>query len=621
MTSISQQRNSTSLTTSIHNLILYGLILPTLICLSLFPLSSEAQAAEYDVCVEVLEDFLVPPVIGTDRTCRQDWYYCFFVNPVCCTPVCLLSPDCVILHNIGTVAGYIVHAGETRCFSTSPEQVWDWWLSGTIKVGADTLTGGLYQGLYEIASMHFDRLQAFGTPLPSHVRKLLKDMIAPIYDNGTTGFENHHVDGVKIIPRSFDSTTDGLLNIKGTVNAMTLGDVVIMDDRLVAQLLNTGSNVMTIEDLRRGAAEPAFSEALDVMAHELVHVKQYRALGKQNFLSEYFLLGAAKGYGFDKYEQEAYGFEQKIAAATGGKFCEEESWAINSKTAFYAVPVPALNCTEMRKTSTLLSAAAKGEERQFHVLVPDDAVNLTISIRGAEDADLYVRKTGPPNAVLWDVRPFSGSGNEDVTIPVPVPGIYYVMIRAYDAYSSLTFSVTYQNHDFGGGASLAGLAGTTGNTKLYWVDAVPGMEYTVQTSGGTGDADLYVRSLRPPTDKQWSYRPYLGNNNESVNLPASQSDKRWYVVVKGYGDYANLTLATTRKSCVPQCAGKSCGPDGCGGSCGTCSSQKVCSSGACICVPKCGGKNCGSDGCGGTCGSCSGLCCDGKCVKPPQVCP
>jgi hypothetical protein len=57
--------------------------------------------------------------------------------------------------------------------------------------------------------------------------------------------------------------------------------------------------------------------------------------------------------------------------------------------------------------------------------------------------------------------------------------------------------------------------------------------------------------------------------------------------------------------CIPDCEGKVCGDDECGGSCGECSSEYICTNGACACVPKCAGRECGSNGCpGGSCGEC-----------------
>jgi serine protease len=63
----------------------------------------------------------------------------------------------------------------------------------------------------------------------------------------------------------------------------------------------------------------------------------------------------------------------------------------------------------------------------------------------------------------------------------------------------------------------------------------------VEISGGTGDADLYVKKGEKPTAKSWDYAPYLHGNNEVVEVqdPAAAA---WYIMIRGYQAYAGLTL-------------------------------------------------------------------------------
>ena len=58
-----------------------------------------------------------------------------------------------------------------------------------------------------------------------------------------------------------------------------------------------------------------------------------------------------------------------------------------------------------------------------------------------------------------------------------------------------------------------------GSEKFYKIDVPAGQEYlTIETSGGTGDVDLYVRKGSKPTLTSWDYRPYLIGNNEKVEV-------------------------------------------------------------------------------------------------------
>ena len=61
-------------------------------------------------------------------------------------------------------------------------------------------------------------------------------------------------------------------------------------------------------------------------------------------------------------------------------------------------------------------------------------------------------------------------------------------------------------------------------------------------SGGSGDADLYVRQGSAPTDTTYTCRPYLSGNSETctINSPAAGT---WYVRVKAYSTFSGLTLS------------------------------------------------------------------------------
>jgi endonuclease I len=100
----------------------------------------------------------------------------------------------------------------------------------------------------------------------------------------------------------------------------------------------------------------------------------------------------------------------------------------------------------------------------------------------------------------------------------------------------------------GGGSVLAnnvpvsGLAATAGNALNYTV-AIPAgaSNLVIQTSGGTGDADLYVRFGAAPTTTTYTCRPYLSGNTESCSF-ATPSVGTYHVMVRAYSTYSGLTL-------------------------------------------------------------------------------
>ncbi|QRK10855.1 trypsin-like serine protease [Archangium violaceum] len=84
-----------------------------------------------------------------------------------------------------------------------------------------------------------------------------------------------------------------------------------------------------------------------------------------------------------------------------------------------------------------------------------------------------------------------------------------------------------------------------GAWKHYTVSVPSGTTaLNVHISGGTGDADLYVRQGAEPTTSSYTCRPYAGGNNESCSLP-SPAAGTWYVSVRGYSAFSGLTVRAT----------------------------------------------------------------------------
>jgi len=95
------------------------------------------------------------------------------------------------------------------------------------------------------------------------------------------------------------------------------------------------------------------------------------------------------------------------------------------------------------------------------------------------------------------------------------------------------------------GTAVTNVAGAADTEALYQLDVPAGNDVlTFQMSGGTGDADLFVRFGDIPTIDTYDCRPYLDGNNETCtfNAPAAGT---WYVMVHGFSDFAGITLKGT----------------------------------------------------------------------------
>ncbi|MBU1620927.1 MAG: S8 family serine peptidase [Gammaproteobacteria bacterium] len=81
--------------------------------------------------------------------------------------------------------------------------------------------------------------------------------------------------------------------------------------------------------------------------------------------------------------------------------------------------------------------------------------------------------------------------------------------------------------------------------KHYTVVVPAGMSVlTVNTSGGSGDADLYVRRGSQPTTSTYDCRPYLNGNTESCtfNNPMAAT---YHISIRGYTAASGITLTTS----------------------------------------------------------------------------
>ena len=108
-----------------------------------------------------------------------------------------------------------------------------------------------------------------------------------------------------------------------------------------------------------------------------------------------------------------------------------------------------------------------------------------------------------------------------------------------------------------GGSSLSnnvprdGLAASSGATLQYTM-AVPAgaSDLYFQISGGSGDADLYVRFGAAPTTTSYDCRPYRYGNNESCSFPSPQAGT-YYVMLRAYTSFSGVSLIGSYQEANP----------------------------------------------------------------------
>jgi fibronectin type 3 domain-containing protein len=105
------------------------------------------------------------------------------------------------------------------------------------------------------------------------------------------------------------------------------------------------------------------------------------------------------------------------------------------------------------------------------------------------------------------------------------------------------------------GVPVTGISGATGSQQT-WTMSVPSgaTNLSFVISGGTGDADMYVRFGSAPTTTTYDCRPYLSGNNETCSF-ATPSAGTWYVMLHGYSAYSGVTLTGSYSApCTPPAA-------------------------------------------------------------------
>lgn len=208
-------------------------------------------------------------------------------------------------------------------------------------------------------------------------------------------------------------------------------------------------------------------------------------------------------------------------------------------------PPPSSSVLENGVAKTALSASKDGE-LHYTMEVPAGATNLSFEMAGSTgDADLYVKFGSKASTTNHDCRPYKSGSNETCTMSNIQAGTYYVMVRAYSTFSGVSLKGSFTaptSGGTGGSGSANNLSASKGSWKHYTIDVPAGMSsLKVDISGGTGDADLYVKRTSQPTLTSHDCRPYKSGNTESCsfNNPAAS---KWHISIYAYATFSGVNL-------------------------------------------------------------------------------
>ncbi len=229
---------------------------------------------------------------------------------------------------------------------------------------------------------------------------------------------------------------------------------------------------------------------------------------------------------------------------------EDLGYAVNDVvSAFNTVGVSTSSCagtvdTELQNGVTVTGlSGATGSEVRFIFNVPAEATSVKFTMAGGSgDADMYVKFGSAPTTSSYDCRPYVGGNSETCDVTVKT-GTYYVMLRGYSSYSNTTLKATYDVSVPGGDSGTESNLSAAKGSWLYFPVNVPAGtgQLDVSISGGTGDADLYVRQGSNPTTSTYNCRPYKNGNSETCSF-SNPAASTWYIGIRAYSAFSGVTL-------------------------------------------------------------------------------
>ncbi|MHC9512078.1 S8 family serine peptidase [Kangiella sp. M94] len=207
-------------------------------------------------------------------------------------------------------------------------------------------------------------------------------------------------------------------------------------------------------------------------------------------------------------------------------------------------PPPSGNELTKGVATTNLSGA-QGSETFFTFEVPAGATDLSFDMNGGSgDADLYVKYGSEPTTSSYDCRPYKGGNTENCSFASPQAGTWHVMIRGYQAYSGVDLVADYvdgSSNPINDTLSESNVSGAQGSKQYFTLEVPAGRSVVdVVMSGGSGDADLYVKFGSEPTTSSYDCRPYKYGNAESCSLTAQEGT--YYIMIYGYSSYSGVSL-------------------------------------------------------------------------------
>lgn len=217
----------------------------------------------------------------------------------------------------------------------------------------------------------------------------------------------------------------------------------------------------------------------------------------------------------------------------------------------------------------IILAGANKEEQVFTIDVPAGTGLLEVTTDADNgDADLYVLFGATPTTSDFDCRGYNSGSNESCLIDQPAAGTYSVMVRAYNDFTDLSLMASYSGDveppvdcnadpahpdcqqpceidDSCNPAQEINESDLASADKIVRViEVLAGQTLTVNTFGGTGDADLFINfDSEAPSWWGADCSSRSSGNDETCIINNTEAGS-YYITINAYEGtpFAGLTL-------------------------------------------------------------------------------
>ena len=184
-------------------------------------------------------------------------------------------------------------------------------------------------------------------------------------------------------------------------------------------------------------------------------------------------------------------------------------------------------------------------------------VTATTTVSGGFNSSVSFSASGLPSGASASFNPTSiaapGAGSSTVTLSAgtAAAGTYTVTITATGGGQTKTATVSMTITSSGGvvvitnGQTVSNISASASTWKYYKITVPSGQTtLTVKTTGGSGDADLYVKLGSSPTTSSYNGKSDGSTATETVTI-SNPSAGDWYIGLYAYSSFSGVSLQAT----------------------------------------------------------------------------